>query len=63
MPPIHDFKSSALTFLFHGIDQESLRHIEDVGASNQESELEKRAKDVTVKFVATDQGWKLSSVN
>lgn len=62
-PPIHDFKSSASTFLFHGFDEESLNSLKDVGATNGERELEKCAKEITVKFVATDQGWKLSSVD
>jgi hypothetical protein len=49
--------------LFHGLDSESLSKMEDIGSSNQEKELEKSAKKITVKLVATDQGWKLSSVD
>jgi hypothetical protein len=61
-PLIHDYKSSALSVLLHGLDHESLRHIGDISASNSESEVEKSAKEITVKLVATEQGWKLSSV-
>jgi hypothetical protein len=28
-PPVHDFKSSALSILFHRLNQESLRHMDD----------------------------------
>lgn len=63
VPSIYDFKSSALTVLFHGLNGQSLTHMEDVGASNRERDSEKKAKEVTVKFVATNQGWKLSSVD
>ncbi|KAF2852083.1 hypothetical protein T440DRAFT_553998 [Plenodomus tracheiphilus IPT5] len=62
VPFIHDFKSSALDFLYHGLDRDSLRHMDDIGATNQIRELEKRAEKVMVTLVATDQGWKLSSV-
>jgi hypothetical protein len=61
-PLIHDYKSSALSVLLHGLDHDSLRHIGDVSASKAESEVEKSAKEITVKLVATEQGWKLSSV-
>jgi hypothetical protein len=61
-PLIHDYKSSALSVLLHGLDHESLRHIGDISASKAESEVEKSAKEITVKLVATEQGWKLSSV-
>jgi hypothetical protein len=62
VPPVYDFKSSALNLLFHGLDSETLRHLQGTGAPNQENELEKRAKEVTVRLVATEQGWKLSSI-
>ncbi|KAI8933165.1 hypothetical protein NX059_009806 [Plenodomus lindquistii] len=62
VPPIHDFKSSALDLLYHGLDQEALRQMIDVGVTNQTRELEKRVENVKVTLVATDQGWKLSSV-
>ena len=63
VPPVYDFKSSALDLLFHGLDGETLRHLQGTGASNQEKELEQRAKEVTVRLVATEQGWKLSSID
>lgn len=63
VPPIHDLKSSALSFLYHGLDQESLRQADTLGASNQEKELEKSTKEITVRLVATEQGWKLSAVD
>lgn len=62
IPRIHDFKSSALEFLFHGMDRETMRQMDDIGATNQTGELEKRAEKVMVTLVATEQGWKLSSV-
>lgn len=61
VPLIHDFKSSALDFLFHGMDAETLRHMANMGATNQTGELEKRAEKVMVALIATEQGWKLSS--
>jgi hypothetical protein len=39
VPLIHDFKSSALSVLFHGLDRESMMHMENIGASSQEKEL------------------------
>jgi hypothetical protein len=62
-PPVHDFKSSALSTLFHGLDRESLVHMDDTGASNQDSELRRKAERVGVRLVATEQGWKLSSTD
>jgi hypothetical protein len=62
-PPIHDFNSSASSTLFHGLDRESLRHIEDTSTSNQDSESKKKAERVEVRLVATEQGWKLSSTD
>jgi hypothetical protein len=61
-PLIYDYKSSALSVLLHGLDHESLKHIDEISASNVESEVEKSAKEITVKLVATEHGWKLSSV-
>jgi hypothetical protein len=63
VPMTHDFKSSALSFLFHGLDYETLKNMDDAGISNQEKELGNRAEHVTVRLVATDQGWKLSSAD
>jgi hypothetical protein len=63
IPPVYDFKSSALDLLFHGLDSETLRYLQDTSASNHEKELEERAKEVTVRLVATNEGWKLSSVD
>lgn len=63
VPAIHDFKSSASTFLFHGVSRETLQQEESVGISNQEKELENRAEELTVRFLATQQEWKLTAVN
>ncbi|KAF2683665.1 hypothetical protein K458DRAFT_431890 [Lentithecium fluviatile CBS 122367] len=58
--PHHDFKSSALTLLYHGLDRESLDQA--VGKSNREEDLHGMAKGVMVKLVDTEQGWKLRIV-
>lgn len=63
VPLIHDFKSSASSVLLHGLDDATLQRMDNVGASNSEREAGKRAKEVIVRLVATDQGWKLSSVD
>ncbi|CAO2652568.1 Nn.00g008510.m01.CDS01 [Neocucurbitaria sp. VM-36] len=60
--PFHDFKSSALTLLFHGLDDDSRRELIDVGSSNRTCEMEKRSKDVNIQLVATERGWKLATV-
>jgi len=61
--PIHDFKSSALTLLFHGLDKDSLDSMADVGSTNREKELKKLSKKTKVQLVPTEQGWKLSTTN
>jgi hypothetical protein len=63
VPLIHDFKSSASSVLLHGLDDETLRRMGNVGASNSEGGASRRAKEITVRLVATDQGWKLSSID
>lgn len=65
LPPIHDFKGSALSLLFHGLHDQSLTRLEGegVGASNREKELSDKAGELTVRFVATNQGWKLAAVD
>lgn len=60
--PFYDFKSSALTLLFHGLDDGSRRELVDVGSTNQTSEMEKRVKNVDIQLIATERGWKLSTV-
>ncbi|KAF3050053.1 hypothetical protein E8E11_008190 [Didymella keratinophila] len=57
----HDFKSSALTLLFHGFDADSLSSMADVGSTNREGELDRLSKVTKVQLVATSQGWKLST--
>lgn len=59
--PFHDFKSSALTLLFHGLDKESLDSMVDVGSSNREKELNNLSKQSEVQLKPTEQGWKLST--
>ncbi|KAF2012063.1 hypothetical protein BU24DRAFT_425893 [Aaosphaeria arxii CBS 175.79] len=61
VPPVHDLKSDALAFLFHGFDKESLDMMGTVGATNRQREITKRAKEFNVQLVPTEQGWKLSS--
>ncbi|KAF2678046.1 hypothetical protein K458DRAFT_143423 [Lentithecium fluviatile CBS 122367] len=61
-PPNYDFKSSALTLLYHGLDQQSVAILGNVGSSNRETELDQHARDVHVRLVATEQGWKLPTV-
>lgn len=59
----HDFKSSALTLLFHGLDYRSQRQLEYIGCNNNRmQELQDKTRDVRVKLLQTEQGWKLSSV-
>jgi hypothetical protein len=55
-----DFKSSALTLLFHGLNKDSLDSMAAVGSTNGEKELKRLAKETNVQLVPTDQGWKLS---
>ncbi|KAF1844329.1 uncharacterized protein K460DRAFT_369193 [Cucurbitaria berberidis CBS 394.84] len=57
--PFYDFKSSALALLFHGLDDNSRRELEEVGST---SEMEKISKDVKIQLVATEKGWKLATV-
>lgn len=56
----HDFKSSALATIFHGLDRQSLDALARIGASNTESELLDIAKKRLVSLVLTDSGWKFS---
>lgn len=60
--PFYDFKSSALTLLFYGLDNDSRRKWVDVGSSNQTGKMEKKVKDVNIQLVAAERGWKLSTV-
>ena len=62
-PTNHDFKSSALATIFHGLDKDSLNELRDVGASNTVTELEHEAKQRLFKLLHTTQGWKLSSAH
>jgi hypothetical protein len=55
-----DFKSSALTLLFHGLNKDSLDSMAAIGSTNGEKELKRLAKETNVQLVPTDQGWKLS---
>lgn len=61
LAPAHDFKSGALPLLFHGLDEQMQRKLADIGCSNREGELADRSKEIMIRLVATDQGWKLSS--
>lgn len=56
---LYDFKSSALSLLFHGLDKDSLESMADVGSTNREEELKKLSKETKVQLIPTDQGWKL----
>ncbi|OAL56194.1 hypothetical protein IQ07DRAFT_581577 [Pyrenochaeta sp. DS3sAY3a] len=60
--PFYDFKSSALTLLFHGLDDNSRRDLVDVGSTNRTSEMAKRSKNIDIQLVATERGWKLAAV-
>ncbi|KAL6705585.1 hypothetical protein ACN47E_006532 [Coniothyrium glycines] len=60
--PFYDFKSSALTLLFHGLDDDSRRQLMDVGSHNRTSEMEKLSQRVNVQMVATERGWKIAAV-
>jgi hypothetical protein len=60
--PYHDFKSSALTLLYHGLEGESLKETGGAGKSNSEYKLEEMAKGVAVQLVHTDMGWKMKIV-
>jgi len=59
--PFLNFKSNILTLLFHGLDEETRKTMADAGKSNNQNELQRRAKEVKVRLVSTEQGWKLSS--
>jgi hypothetical protein len=61
--PYHDFKSSALTLLYHGLEGESLDEAVGVGQRNSEWELDQMAKGVAVQLVHTDMGWKMRIVH
>lgn len=58
-PLMHDFKSSALTTLFHGLDRKSLQDMEGLAATNRQSELKRGTVGVRVTMMVTAQGWKL----
>lgn len=60
--PFYDFKSSALTLLFHGLDDNSRRDLVDVGSTNRTAEMAKRSKNVDIQLVSTERGWKLATV-
>lgn len=62
LAPSHDFKSSALTFLFHGFDYESLSQLQEAGSDDDTQTLGRKIRDVQVRLVRTHQGWKLSSI-
>lgn len=59
----HDFKSGALTVLFHGLDDESRRKLADAESSKLQKELPEISKGVKAQLVPTQSGWKLSSVD
>lgn len=40
-PPYHDFKSNAITLLYHGLDHQSLSTLNSAGESDRESDLSK----------------------
>lgn len=61
VPSMHDFKSSALSTLLHGLDRETLRDLGGLGASNRESKARGDADGIRVRIVATAQGWKLGT--
>lgn len=58
LPGSLDFKSNALTLLFHGFDYESQRKLEHIGGDNRTKELQEKTKDFRVKLLQTEQGWK-----
>jgi hypothetical protein len=59
----HDFKSGALTVLFHGLDDSSRRKLADAGSTNQQKELPKVSKHMKVHLVPTQSGRKLSTAD
>ena len=60
--PYHDFKSSALTLLYHGLEGESLDEAISIGQRNSEWQLDEMAKGMAVQLVHTDMGWKMRTV-
>lgn len=56
----HDFKSSALTLLYHGFERESLEA--KAGKTTREQELYDQVKKETVQLVDTEHGLKLRTV-
>jgi hypothetical protein len=58
---LHDFKSSPLIVLFHGLDETSQRELAHIGRTNHQKEMEQVSKQTKVQLVATEQGWKLST--
>lgn len=61
--PFHNFKSSSLAVLFHGLDPNSLKQLADIGSTNRQKELAKMSKHTKVQLVPTEQGWKLATAN
>lgn len=59
--PLHDFKSSTLATLFHGLDGSSQQALADIGVSSKQEDLAVASKNTQVQMIATGQGWKLSA--
>lgn len=59
----HDFKSSPLALLFHGLGDDIQRRVERVhgGESNEVAELKSEAKDMWVRLRPTRKGWRFVS--
>lgn len=53
----HDWKSSPLALLFHGLDRDAIINRDEMAESVRASEMEKIAKQTPVRLSRTENGW------
>ena len=63
LPQQHDFKSSTLAVLFHGLETQDKDQHGKSGTRNTSRELEEESKTVMVQMVMTRNGWKLANID
>jgi len=54
----HDLKAEPLALLFHGLDEDALRKVQDRGECAEGSKLSEQTKEMLVSLRSTDEGWK-----
>lgn len=57
----HDWKSSPLALIYHGLDQDTLGHHDGSGLACMRDMVE-HAKDLQVRLSRTEKGWKLTKM-